>query len=194
MPKDTKTRRLTEQLQYQSDTEFATKVTGGVAGNFAGLDAAGNITDSGSKAADFVATDAIKADGTQGRVLRLSELTIEDGTAADSAKCTLASVWNGDAIAATDNVAKGATTGNFTLNAGGDELIIETTGITGNTIMAFPAKSYNSAGPMLDCDVRASANDIKIVLRNPTSSAAQDICGHVNNGSIKILILYLTSA
>ena len=194
MGRDTRTKRLTEQIDRESNTSFATKVSGAVAGNFAGLDADGNLTDSGSKAADFVATDALETDDTMGRVLRLSELTVADGTAADTLKCTLASVWNGDAIAETDNVAKGATTGNFTLDAGGTTLTIETTGISGDTVMALGLKSFNSAGPFLDCDVRAATNDIQIVLRNPTSGDAQDICGHVDNGSIKILILYITSA
>lgn len=48
----------------------AAKVTGATAGNFAGLDADGNLTDSGKKASDFVAAEAGKrlmtdAEGTK---------------------------------------------------------------------------------------------------------------------------------
>lgn len=189
MGRDTKTRRYAEQIERDA-ASFANRVPGAVAGNFAGLDGDGNLTDSGKKASDFAGADALKTDGTAGRVLRVSEITIEDGTAADTLKCTVASIWNGDAIATTDNIAKGATTGNFTLDAGGTALTVDTTA----TVTALGLKSFNSAGPFLDCDVRGAANDIQIVLRNPTSGAAQDICGHVNNGMIKIFLLYITSA
>ncbi len=47
-----------------SDTNKADKVTGAVSGNFAGLDSNGNLTDSGSKAADFATTSHTQAAST----------------------------------------------------------------------------------------------------------------------------------
>lgn len=50
-------------LQDEDITDKADKVSGATAGNFAGLDANGNLTDSGSKAADFAtAAQGAKAD------------------------------------------------------------------------------------------------------------------------------------
>ena len=76
----------------------------------------------------------LQGDGTAGRVLRVSELKIEDGTNANTIKCTLSSKWNGDAIAVTDNISAGATTGDFTLSAGGSQLTIEASGLSGNAV------------------------------------------------------------
>jgi hypothetical protein len=48
---------LSTELAKKTD-----KVTDATAGNFAGLDANGNLTDSGKKAADFVATSDVATD------------------------------------------------------------------------------------------------------------------------------------
>ena len=58
----------------------ADKVKSAVAGNFAGLDAGGNLTDSGKKATDFVAAEAGK------RLMTDAEGTKLDGIAANATK------------------------------------------------------------------------------------------------------------
>ena len=58
----------------------ADKVKSAVAGNFAGLDAGGNLTDSGKKAADFVAAEAGK------RLMTNAEGTKLEGIAANATK------------------------------------------------------------------------------------------------------------
>jgi hypothetical protein len=186
--RDSKTKRVADQLGRD--------ITEGLDdhGSLAGLADDDHAQYLNTARHDLPARHELSGDGTRGRILRESELTLADGTGADTLKCTLASVWNGDAIAETDNVAKGATTGNFTLSADGTTLTVEAAGLSGNCVMSFPAKSFNSAGPFLDCDVRAATNDIQVILRNPTSGAGQDLCGHVDNGTVKILILYITSA
>jgi len=93
--------------------------------------------------------NVLKGDGTAGRVLRQSKLLIEDGTNANTIKCTLTSTWNGDVLAVVDNIAKGATTGGYTLNATGYLLTITNTIITGDAVALLFAgilvTSYNEA-------------------------------------------------
>ena len=48
----------------------ADKVAGATEGNFAALDAEGNLTDSGKKAADFVATTDIATDAEVAEVMK----------------------------------------------------------------------------------------------------------------------------
>lgn len=51
---------ITEVVNGLKIGDYAKKVVGATAGNFAGLDADGNLTDSGKKAEDFVAVEAGK--------------------------------------------------------------------------------------------------------------------------------------
>ena len=57
-------KKLSEVLDEIDYSGKADKATGAVAGNFAGLDANGNLTDSGSKAADFKTKQTAVADPT----------------------------------------------------------------------------------------------------------------------------------
>src|SRR5574344_2366292 len=67
--------------QHQLVSGFATKVQNAVNGNFAGLDSNGNLTDSGSKASDFVtSTRAIPPGGNAGQVLKKVSSTNYDIT------------------------------------------------------------------------------------------------------------------
>jgi len=151
-------------------------------------------------AADLAALNAnweflISGDGTAGRVLRLSTLTIDDGTEATKLKCTVASVWNGDAQAETDNVAKDATTGNFSLNAGGTSLTIEAATLTGNAVAALAANLYeNLSTTALDVHVTVTANDLVITCYGSGDGLAKDLTTLVDTGKILINILYLTDA
>lgn len=134
-------------------------------------------------------------DATTGRILKQAQITIDNGTNANTLKCTVASIWNGDAIGETDNVAKGATTGNFTLDAAGEYLIIEASGLTGNIIMAQGVLSSNPSGTGATLDLKVDTNDIKLALRNSTASTLLDLTALVDVGApIEIYVLYLTSA
>ena len=140
-------------------------------------------------------TDAkvFEGDGTAGRVLRLSQLKLDDGTDASTLKCTLTNVWNGNSISEVDNVAKGATTGTYwTLDAGGQELTIEASGLTGNAVAAVGIMQYNTGGTAADVDCDASGNDLVLSLRNTTSATQLDMTGLVDNGVIYVNILYIT--
>ena len=127
-------------------------------------------------------------------MIRGSLLTIEDGTNAATLKCTLASRWNGDAIAATDNIAKGATTGDFTLDAAGDTLTIEATGLTGNAVYAIGVIVSNASGTHILVDIYAAGNDIVLDFQSGPSAGAVDLTTLVDTGTIYIEVLYVTDA
>jgi len=77
-------------------------------------------------------------DGTN-VINRVSTLMLADGTAANTLKVTLVNEWNGDEIAETDNVAKNATTGDFTLDVAGAFLTIENSGLAGAVVALLGA-------------------------------------------------------
>lgn len=167
--------------------------------NFASLTSGGQIQDSGYDATSFVpiaqATPNAIIGDSSGRVLRQVQLTIDDGTNANTLKCTVASLWNGDTIGVTDNVAKGATTGDFTLDANGEYLIVETAGLSGNVLMAQGILSINPGGTAATLDCFATANDIKLALRDNAASTLLDLTALVDVGApIEVYILYLTDA
>jgi hypothetical protein len=73
-------------------------VTDGVANNFVGIDASGNLKDSGSKAADFATADHVHGNITNAGALQTADVTIADGDklvitdSSDSSKVARASV------------------------------------------------------------------------------------------------------
>uniref|UniRef100_A0A6H1ZKS8 Uncharacterized protein n=1 Tax=viral metagenome TaxID=1070528 RepID=A0A6H1ZKS8_9ZZZZ len=194
MPRDVKTKRYAEQTRFVG-SDYATKIDTPTLDNFVSMDAAGNIKDSGYDAGSFADASAILGDATAGRRLRQVQLTIDNGTNANTLKCTVASLWSGDAIGTTDNVAKGATTGNFTLDAAGEYLIIEKAGLSGNVVMAQGTLASNPGGTAATLDCLDTANDIKLALRNSAASTLLDLTALVDVGApIEIYILYLTDA
>jgi hypothetical protein len=130
-------------------------------------------------------------DATAGRVLRIVLLTIEDGTNANTIKCTLDTVWNGDIITITDNIAKDATTGDWSLSATGETLTIEASGLSGNCIGAIGVLKHCGTGNYLG-DADPTANDINVSVRN--LDTAQDLTALVQDGEIWINIFYITDA
>ena len=103
----------------------------------------------------------LKGDGTDGRVVRSSKLVIDNGTNANTLKCTLTSNFNGDAIAETDNIAKNATTGNYTLDSDGYVLLIEAAGLTGNAVKVLHVSILSTeSGTALTCDFTVTSSVI----------------------------------
>jgi hypothetical protein len=140
-------------------------------------------------------TDTIKGDGVAGRVLRHSQLVIENGAGAATIKCTLTSKWNGDAIGATDNIGKGATTGNFTLAAAGNNLIIEKAGLAGDVIAVLNAIiAINASGTALMLDFYPVGTDIFLNFNIDLTGATPDLTTLVDTGAIFVEIVYMTSA
>jgi len=140
-------------------------------------------------------SEALEADGTAGRILREIQLTIDDGGDPATLKCTVASEWNGDTIAETDDIGKDATTGDFTLSAGGNQLGIKATGLSGNALMAFGALHSNASGTALILNVVSVGNNIiYLYCTNATTGAALDLTTLVDTGVIIVYILYITDA
>ena len=139
--------------------------------------------------------EALFGDTTAGRVLRKCNLYIKDGTNAATLKCQVINVWNASAIGETDNVAKDATTGNFTLDGDGFYFKIEAAGFTGNCIAVLSATVYwNFCGTNLTVWHAADTNDIKIAVLDSTAGTGLDLTTLVDTGDIYISILYLTDA
>ena len=135
--------------------------------------------------------DPIGGDATAGRTLRGSRIQIKNGSNAATLKCTVDSRWNGESIAEVDNIAKGATTGGFTLNAGGDTLIIEAAGLTGNVVYAFCILQYNVSGTDLTIEAIAYINDIKLGAYNSKTGAVLDMTILVDTGQMNIDIFHI---
>lgn len=139
-------------------------------------------------------THPMGGDGTAGRILRLIELYITDGSNVATLKCQVVDKWNGDVIGITDNITKGVTTGHFTLSADGKSLTIEASGLTGNSLGALGFLNYNSTGTDYRMYVLASAGNIAMNVKNPITGANQDITTVVDTGFIYVIILYVTDA
>lgn len=140
---------------------------------------------------------AIEGDGTAGRVLRVSQISIQDGTDAAHVKCTLGSIWNGDSAIAQDNIGKdGVPTGIWSLDAGGQVLSLLPTGITGDCIAVLSAIIYRNFGATLVSPyIRAYASGILIsFIAAPSAGAALDMTTLVDSGAIDLIVTYLTSA
>ena len=135
---------------------------------------------------------AILGDGIEGRVFRIAFLAIRNGTNADTLKCTLNTIWNGDNIAQTDNVAKDATTGHFTLDAAGNILRVENAGLTGIVLAAFGTIAKNASGTALGATIDATGNDIYFLPRDAATGDVQDLTALVDVGIITIYLFYIT--
>lgn len=134
-------------------------------------------------------------DTTSGRILRLVYLNITDATDANEIKCTVTNRWNGDAIEATDNIGKGETVGNFTLDASGYSLTIKAAGLTGNCVAVVTADIVKnvSANP-LNVSYQASGNDIVLLFTDDAGGGIQDLTSSVDTGNVELQIAYITDA
>lgn len=136
----------------------------------------------------------LAGDSIAGRKLRASYLRIDNGTNAETLKCTVGSRWNGNTIAETDNIAKNATTGDFSLSADGKKLTIKASGLTGNALHSLGSVSRNLCTTDLTILAKAAANDIEIEVYNTSAGANLDLTVLVDTGLIEVEILYVTDA
>ena len=144
----------------------------------------------------FAPQGVILGDATAGRVLRQIYVNIEDGTDANTIKATTGSKWNGDANAVVDNIAKGATTGVWSLSANGAILILLNTGVSGDAVAIFADKiSYNDTGTALPILVTAISGGLSFTFLNATTGAVVDLTTYLTAGKLfQLYITYLTSA
>lgn len=93
--------KVGEDIKYDTYTGvidisgFAEKVSGATAGNFAGLDANGNLTDSGKKPADFAKVEAsevngnVKINGVETAVYTLPATVLQESDVSDYTEAEL---------------------------------------------------------------------------------------------------------
>ena len=134
------------------------------------------------------------ADGTPGRVFRAALLFVQNGGDDQTVKCTLTSTWNGDNIAVTNNIAKGATTGDFKLAADGKTLYVMATGLSGDVKYAGLACVASGAGVDVRVRVIPKNGDIKIVVYEALAITQLDITTLVDTGPFYFDLIYITDA
>lgn len=137
---------------------------------------------------------AILGDGTSGRVLRSLFIIIGDGTTADTLKCRAGNIWNGHTVAETDNIAKNATTGVWTLSSGGHQLWIETAGLGVNTIFCHAHIRNNDTNTPLRICARTQASRIRLECSEEPGGDDQDMTLIVLAAELSVDVLYITDA
>lgn len=175
-------------------TQAITDLTGAITDLDGFPDELKNLTPEEIAIVGALTTHPIGGDGTAGRILRGTRLAISNGGLAATLECSMSSEWNGDIIASTDNIAKGATTGDFSLSAGGTTLTVEASGLSGNVVYVFGVVYRNYSTTNLTTYVRVGTNDIVLSIYNSTTGTTLDITTLVDTGSIYMLIFYITSA
>jgi hypothetical protein len=130
-------------------------------------------------------------------VIKNSYVQIDNGTTAATLKLAMESKnsW-GQTIAETNNVGKGATSGKWTLNAGGDILTITQTGGVGSElpITAFPVViSFNLSGTAVNVSPSVTAGVLSLQFTNATTGVAVDLTTLVDTGSIRSELSYVTN-
>jgi|TARA_R100001530_G_scaffold101375_1_gene70497 hypothetical protein len=139
---------------------------------------------------------SLAVDGTTGRILRTFAVIIRDGTNASTLKVSTSSQFNGDTISVVDNVAKSATTSGFTLNAGGTQLTIEASIMSGDTLAVLGNYiGLNDTGTVITTDVQVISNDIQIGFRDASAGTQLDSTSIIDTSkSLNVFISYITDA
>lgn len=137
---------------------------------------------------------AIIGSATPGLVYRKSRFKLENGTDADTLKLEFANIWNGDTIAWTDNVAKGATTGHYILNGAGTLLHVKHAGLSDVVMFASASIIYNSTNVNVNAYVLEDNDNIYIRFPKAADGTYQDLTALVDTGVIHLTIKYLTAS
>lgn len=137
----------------------------------------------------------ILGDTTAGRVLRFSNLLVQDGVTASTITCTFASIFNGDTDSVS-NLPENTTNGNFNLSSGGLILTILDAGLTGTPVFAWTAQISNINGNIgaeeTFIKTQVNASDIRIIIY--IGDTPQNMTTWVDTHSFEITIGYITSA
>ncbi len=146
---------------------------------------------------DIGLAGALLGDSTAGRVIRQSVLRIADGTNVNTIKCTFVSVWNGDQISQVDNISKGATTGDFSLDATGKILIVENSGLSGTVLAVLASiQIINSSGSLVDSPMGDVINgDIRFRAATGAGGGTLDFTSILTGaGLFYVAFTYITDA
>ena len=134
---------------------------------------------------------SLEGDGTT-RVLRCMRVTIQDGTTASTIKVKAESIFNGDAIAEENNLAKNGDTGYFNLDSDGNEIHIESGAFAANVSHVIMAQVYRNAGGNFPyAEVTAVSNGLTLAFKHNDDSV-YDLTSHTDTGNLYIHILYLS--
>lgn len=132
--------------------------------------------------------------GSSRGVLRSFRLSVLDGTNANTLKIRMEQNWNSSDEADTNNVSKGATTGNYTLSADGEDLTIESGALDG-TVVGFltSAMQVNESGTYYTFNAQESSGELMVRLIDNSGTRA-DWTSVVDSGTIRGTIIYVTSS
>jgi len=154
-----------------------------------------SLDEAGAMSSKAPKSDVIKGDGTAGRSLRQMLFAFQDGTAAATLKCTAVASWNDAGSATQDNIAKGATTGIYSLNAAGNTLTLLNTGIVGDLVAVLAVAMYNNGtGTAMYLNANSDVTGMVIYIKNPLTGVALDMTTLVDAGSFAFYIVYITSS
>ncbi|MBA7607363.1 hypothetical protein ES703_14522 [subsurface metagenome] len=137
---------------------------------------------------------ALLGDAHSGRVLRELRLAIDDGTNANTLKCTLSDRWNSTNQSAVDNISKGTTTGGFFLSGTGQQLVIGSAILEGLPRMAIGVTHKNNNTADTTPAIVSSTDSILVYLFHVTGGTMFDMTDFADNGLIHLNILYITDA
>lgn len=136
---------------------------------------------------------ALFGDATPGRVVRVMEVYILDGSNADTINVQTLEVWNGDTIAAQDNLGHGGDETNFALDAGGLTLTIKAAGLTGNAVAILAhVMTGSTTGAVYNMIALVADNNIFLALSDATDGTQIDLAAAVDLGLITLSLTYLT--
>jgi len=138
---------------------------------------------------------AVLGDATAGRVLRASRVFIANPSAPDCIQVSMLNSWNGDAISAETDLAKGGSTTSFALDADGKTLTIKGSALAGNAIGVVAAIiCYNACETYMVVQGSISGNDIELLFRHANTGANLDLPALVDNNSFMVFLTYVTDA
>lgn len=108
-------------------------------------------------------------------------------------KCTLTNIFNGDTIAVTDNIAKNATTGHYTLSADGTYFSIENAGLSGSvlSVMGTMSVQYGHGLTWINSRIMQSGSDIQVLIYADKIGNGVDWTT-ISGGRMDFTLLYIT--
>lgn len=135
---------------------------------------------------------AISGDVGLNRVLRQSNLLIQNGTTDETLRLQLTNIWNGSSVDITDNCAKGAQTGAFYVHTLGYEIFIDSLYLSGIVLMCAAVLAMNASGQLMTFNGDSEEGHIHLLFRTVPDGNLIDITGLVDIGQFVVQLTYVT--